>query len=40
LEGEVSLMAPASILRTHPNTTTYLDTESASQLTETTTRAV
>jgi glucosamine-6-phosphate deaminase len=40
LEGEVRPMAPASILRTHPNTTTYLDTESASQLTETTTRAV
>ena len=29
LEGEISPMAPASILRTHPNTTLYLDTESA-----------
>jgi glucosamine-6-phosphate deaminase len=34
LEGEISPMAPASILRTHPNTTTYLDTESASLLAE------
>src|SRR5439155_5270520 len=25
VEGEVSPMAPASILRTHPNTTLYLD---------------
>ena len=40
LEGEITSMAPASILRTHPNTTTYLDTESASLLTEATTRAV
>lgn len=40
LEGEVSPLAPASILRTHPNTTTYLDTESASLLTEATTRSV
>lgn len=40
LEGEISPLAPASILRTHPNTTTYLDTESASLLTESTTRAV
>ncbi len=40
LEGQISPMAPASILRTHPNTTTSLDTESASLLTETTTRAV
>ena len=40
LEGEISSMAPASILRTHPNTTTYLDTESASLLTESTIRAV
>jgi glucosamine-6-phosphate deaminase len=39
LEGEISPMAPASVLRSHPNTTTYLDTESASLLTETTTRA-
>lgn len=29
LEGTISPMAPASILRTHPNTTLYLDTESA-----------
>jgi len=29
LEGEIGPMAPASILRTHPNTTLYLDTESA-----------
>jgi glucosamine-6-phosphate deaminase len=40
LEGEISPMAPASILRTHPNTTTYLDTESASLLTEATIRTV
>jgi glucosamine-6-phosphate deaminase len=39
LEGEISPMAPASILRNHPNTTTYLDTESASLLTEATTRS-
>jgi glucosamine-6-phosphate deaminase len=32
LEGDISPMAPASILRTHPNTTLYLDTESASHL--------
>jgi glucosamine-6-phosphate deaminase len=31
-EGEISPMAPASILRTHPNTTVYLDSESASSL--------
>lgn len=29
LEGEVNPMAPASILRTHPATTLYLDSESA-----------
>jgi len=40
LEGEISPIAPASILRTHPNTTIYLDTESASLLTEATTRSV
>ena len=40
LEGEISPLAPASILRTHPNTTIYLDTESASLLTETTTPRV
>jgi len=31
-EGEVSPMAPASILRRHPNSTVYLDTNSASLL--------
>ncbi len=31
-EGEISPMAPASILRTHPATTIYLDKESASLL--------
>jgi glucosamine-6-phosphate deaminase len=31
-EGEVSPMAPASILRTHPAATIYLDSESASLL--------
>jgi glucosamine-6-phosphate deaminase len=31
-EGEISPMAPASILRTHPNATIYLDRESAGQL--------
>jgi glucosamine-6-phosphate deaminase len=30
--GEISPMAPASILRTHPNATIYLDTNSASML--------
>ena len=39
LEGEISPDAPASILRTHPNTTTYLDIESASLLTEATTQS-
>ena len=38
LEGEITPMAPASILRTHPNTTVYLDTESASLLSESATR--
>jgi glucosamine-6-phosphate deaminase len=33
VEGEVSPMAPASILRTHPNTTLYLDCDSAALLT-------
>jgi glucosamine-6-phosphate deaminase len=33
LEGEVSPMAPASILRTHEDTTLYLDVESAALLT-------
>jgi glucosamine-6-phosphate deaminase len=32
-EGEISPMAPASILRRHPNATVYLDTNSASLLT-------
>lgn len=32
VEGEVSPMAPASILRTHPATTLYVDRESAAQL--------
>ncbi|HEX4424429.1 MAG TPA: glucosamine-6-phosphate deaminase [Terriglobales bacterium] len=31
-EGEISPMAPASILRRHPNTTVYLDTYSAALL--------
>jgi glucosamine-6-phosphate deaminase len=31
-EGEISSMAPASILRTHPNATIYLDKNSASLL--------
>lgn len=31
-EGEISPMAPASILRTHPNTTIYLDKNSAGLL--------
>jgi glucosamine-6-phosphate deaminase len=30
--GEITPMAPASILRTHPHTTIYLDTESAALL--------
>ncbi len=36
LEGEISPMAPASILRTHPNTTLYLDQYSSSLLSEAT----
>ena len=32
LEGEISPLAPASILREHPNTTIYLDRDSASLL--------
>jgi glucosamine-6-phosphate deaminase len=40
LEGEISPTAPASILRNHPNTTVYLDTESASLLTEATIRSL
>jgi glucosamine-6-phosphate deaminase len=34
VEGPVSPMAPASILQTHPNTTLYLDEESAHLLTK------
>jgi glucosamine-6-phosphate deaminase len=34
-EGEVSPMAPASILRTHPNATVYLDKDSARLLSPT-----
>lgn len=40
LEGEIGPMAPASVLRTHANTTIYLDTESASLLTEATTPSI
>ena len=32
LEGDISPMMPASILRTHPNVTIYLDTDSAALL--------
>jgi glucosamine-6-phosphate deaminase len=32
VEGEMSPLVPASILRTHPNTTLYLDRESAALL--------
>jgi glucosamine-6-phosphate deaminase len=32
LEGAVSPMTPASILQTHPNTTIFLDADSASLL--------
>lgn len=32
VEGEISPMAPASILRTHANTTLYLDRDSAARL--------
>jgi glucosamine-6-phosphate deaminase len=31
-EGEIGPLAPASILRTHPNTTVYMDVQSASLL--------
>jgi glucosamine-6-phosphate deaminase len=31
-EGEISPLAPASILRTHPDTTVYLDQNSAALL--------
>jgi len=36
LEGEISPLAPASILRTHPNTTVYLDKSAAALLRSTT----
>ena len=32
LEGEISPLAPASILRTHSNVTVYLDNDSAALL--------
>jgi glucosamine-6-phosphate deaminase len=35
LEGEISPLAPASILRTHPDTTVYLDNSAAALLTST-----
>src|SRR5437660_2121052 len=35
LEGEISPLAPASVLRTHPNATVYLDKNSASLLNST-----
>jgi glucosamine-6-phosphate deaminase len=35
LEGPISPLAPASILRTHPNATVYLDQESAALLSRT-----
>jgi glucosamine-6-phosphate deaminase len=31
-DGEISPMAPASVLRTHPNTTVYMDVHSAALL--------
>jgi glucosamine-6-phosphate deaminase len=37
MEGEISPLAPASILRTHPNTTIYLDKSAAALLTSTAT---
>jgi glucosamine-6-phosphate deaminase len=40
LEGEINPMAPASILRTHPATTVYLDRESASLLSSATLAAL
>ncbi len=33
LEGDISPMVPASIIRTHPNATIYLDRNSAALLT-------
>ena len=32
LEGEITPLAPASILRRHPNTTVYLDRDSSALL--------
>jgi glucosamine-6-phosphate deaminase len=32
LEGEISPLAPGSVLRRHPNTTVYLDKDSAALL--------
>jgi glucosamine-6-phosphate deaminase len=40
LEGEISPLAPASILRTHPATTLYLDKQSASLLSPSTLAAL
>jgi glucosamine-6-phosphate deaminase len=40
VEGEISPMAPASILRTHPDATLYLDTNSATLLTTTAVQSV
>jgi glucosamine-6-phosphate deaminase len=40
LEGEISPFAPASILRTHPNTTLYLDRDSSALLSAATLTAV
>jgi glucosamine-6-phosphate deaminase len=39
LEGKISEMAPASILRTHPATTVYLDEDSAHLLSAATLRS-
>ena len=40
LEGEISANAPASILRRHPNTTIYLDRESAALLSQAVSRSI
>jgi glucosamine-6-phosphate deaminase len=40
LEGDITPLAPASILRTHPNATIYLDAESASLLDHAATRTM
>jgi glucosamine-6-phosphate deaminase len=40
LEGDINAMAPASILRTHPNAALYLDVDSASLLRDMATRAL